>query len=159
MNQQRKIAVFAGSFDPFTNGHKAVLDMALPLFDEVIVAIGHNAEKQGFMTVEQRIEYVKTLYRSNPQVRVAGYTSLTVDFCKQQGAQYLIRGLRNASDFQYEQPIAQTNKEIAGIETVFFVTPPEFSHISSSIVRELLSYGADVSKYVPLKITNKAYFF
>ena len=156
MNQQRKIAVFAGSFDPFTNGHKAVLDMALPLFEEVIVAIGSNSEKRGFMTIEQRIDYVKTLYQSNPQVCVASYTSLTVDFCKQQGAQYLIRGLRNASDFQYEQPIAQTNKQIAGIEPVFFVTPPEFSHISSSIVRELLSYGADVSKLVPLKVTNKS---
>ena len=156
MNQQRKIAVFAGSFDPFTNGHKAVLDMALPLFEEVIVAIGSNSEKRGFMTIELRIDYVKTLYQSNPQVCVASYTSLTVDFCKQQGAQYLILGLGNASDFQYEQPIAQTNKQIAGIETVFFVTPPEFSHISSSIVRELLSYGADVSKLVPLKVTNKS---
>ncbi len=144
-----KIAVFPGSFNPFTIGHKAVLEKALPLFDKIIVAIGYNSEKNTETTIQERKDAIQKIFSGNKKISVASYSTLTVDFCKEQGAQFLIRGLRNESDFSYEQPIAQTNLQLAGIETIFFVTPPEYSHISSSIVRELQSYGADVSKFLP----------
>ncbi|MCQ2605925.1 MAG: pantetheine-phosphate adenylyltransferase [Bacteroidales bacterium] len=144
-----RIAVFPGSFNPFTIGHKAVLEKALPLFDKIIIAIGYNSEKTNSSDIDSRVETISKIFQNNPRICVTTYTTLTVDFCKANGANYIIRGLRNAQDFQYEQPIAQTNLQLAGIETIFFVTPPEFSHISSSIVRELQSYGADVSKFLP----------
>lgn len=144
-----KIAVFPGSFDPFTIGHKAVLDKALPLFDTIIIAIGQNAEKKNSSSLEERISAIKNVYKNNPKIEVLSYDSLTVEFCKTHKAQFIIRGLRNATDFQYEQPIAQTNLQISGIETIFFVTPPEYSHISSSIIRDLMKHGADVSTFLP----------
>jgi len=144
-----RIAVFPGSFNPFTIGHKAVLEKALPLFDKIIIAIGYNSEKQTATSIEERKTAIQKIYNGNNKVVVTSYTTLTVDFCKEQGATFLIRGLRNESDFAYEQPIAQTNLQLAGIETIFFITPPEYSHISSSIVRELQSYGADVTKFLP----------
>lgn len=144
-----RIAVFPGSFNPFTIGHKAILEKALPLFDKIIIAIGYNSDKQTAPSIEERKTAIQKIYNGNNKVVVTSYTTLTVDFCKEQGATFLIRGLRNESDFAYEQPIAQTNLQLAGIETIFFVTPPEYSHISSSIVRELQSYGADVTKFLP----------
>ncbi|MCQ2608710.1 MAG: pantetheine-phosphate adenylyltransferase [Bacteroidales bacterium] len=144
-----RIAVFPGSFNPFTIGHKAILEKALPLFDKIIIAIGYNSDKQTATSIEERKTAIQKIYNGNNKVVVTSYTTLTVDFCKEQGATFLIRGLRNESDFAYEQPIAQTNLQLAGIETIFFVTPPEYSHISSSIVRELQSYGADVTKFLP----------
>lgn len=144
-----RIAVFPGSFNPFTIGHKAILEKALPLFDKIIIAIGYNSDKQTAISIEERKTAIQKIYNGNNKVVVTSYTTLTVDFCKEQGATFLIRGLRNESDFVYEQPIAQTNLQLAGIETIFFVTPPEYSHISSSIVRELQSYGADVTKFLP----------
>lgn len=148
-DMSERIAVFPGSFNPFTIGHKAVLEKALPLFDKIIIAIGYNSEKTNSSGIDSRIETISKIFQNDPRICVTTYTTLTVDFCKANGANYIIRGLRNAQDFQYEQPIAQTNLQLAGIETIFFVTPPEFSHISSSIVRELQSYGADVSKFLP----------
>lgn len=144
-----KIAVFPGSFDPFTIGHKAVVDSALPIFDKIIIAIGVNAEKKNNEKLEKRVQVISDLFADNPKISVETYSTLTVDFCKKNNAQFLVRGLRNTTDFEYEKSIAQTNKQLSGIETVFFVTPPEFEHISSSIVRELISYGADVSQFLP----------
>ncbi len=145
----KKIAVFPGSFDPFTIGHKYVLDSFLPLFDEIVVAVGINSEKKGILTEPERIEIIKKLYQNEPKISIESYSTLTVDFCKSHNAQYIIRGLRNTTDFEYEKSIAQMNKELAGIETLFLMTPPQYEHVSSSIVRELMKYGADVSNYVP----------
>lgn len=149
LKQMKKIAVFPGSFDPFTIGHKYVLDLVLPLFDEIIVAIGVNSEKKTMFTEQERIEKIKNLYQNEPKISVESYSSLTVDFCKSHNAQYIVRGLRNTTDFEYEKSIAQMNKELAGIETLFLMTPPQYEHVSSSIVRELIKYGVDVSTYVP----------
>lgn len=144
-----KIAVFPGSFDPFTVGHKAILDMALPLFDKIIVAVGVNSAKKYCFDTPQRVRAIADMYSGNPKITVETYDSLTVDFCKQRNATVILRGLRNTSDFEYEKTMAQTNRSLAGIETVFLMTPPEYEHISSSIVRELLAYGADASKFLP----------
>ena len=144
-----RIAVFPGSFDPFTIGHKAIVDKALPLFDKIIIAIGVNSEKHGFFTPEKRLSYISDIYKDNPQIEVKIYSSLTVEFCKENNAKFIVRGLRNTTDFQYEKTIAQMNRQMSGIETIFLVTPPEYSHISSSVVRELLTYKADVSEFVP----------
>ena len=147
VNPQR-VAVFPGSFDPFTVGHKAVLDMALPLFDKVIVAIGVNPEKDTHLTtIKDRIEQIEKLYKDNGKVEVFTYSSLTAEFCESFNASFIIRGLRNTIDFEYEKQIAQTNRELTGIETVFFMTPPEYNHISSSMVRELEKHNVDIKKY------------
>ena len=144
-----KIAVFPGSFDPFTVGHKAIIDMALPLFDKIIVAVGVNSAKKYFLDAPQRVRAIADLYAGNPKIAVETYNSLTVDFCKKRNATIILRGLRNTTDFEYEKTMAQTNRALAGIETVFLMTPPEYEHISSSIVRELMAYGADASKFLP----------
>ena len=144
-----RIAVFPGSFDPFTIGHKAILDSAIPLFDKIYIAIGCNSSKKRFFTLEKSIAGISALYKGNVKIVIETYDTLTIDFCKKVGANFILRGLRNVADFEYEQTIAQTNKQLSGIETVFIVTPPELSNVSSSIVRELLSYGADVSRYLP----------
>ncbi|MBO7125460.1 MAG: pantetheine-phosphate adenylyltransferase [Bacteroidales bacterium] len=144
-----RIAVFPGSFDPFTIGHKVILDSALPLFDKIYIAIGCNSNKKSFFTLEKRIADISALYKGNEKIVIETYDTLTIDFCKKVGTNFILRGLRNVADFEYEQTIAQTNKQLSGIETVFIVTPPELSNVSSSIVRELLSYGADVSRYLP----------
>ena len=144
-----RIAVFPGSFDPFTIGHKAIVDKALPLFDKIIIAIGVNSEKNGFFTPEKRLNYISDIYKDNPRIEVKTYSSLTVEFCKENNAKFIVRGLRNTTDFQYEKTIAQMNRQMSGIETIFLVTPPECGHISSSVVRELLTYKADVSEFVP----------
>ncbi|MBO7055594.1 MAG: pantetheine-phosphate adenylyltransferase [Bacteroidales bacterium] len=144
-----RIAVFPGSFDPFTIGHKAILDSALPLFDKVYIAIGCNSSKKSFFTLEKRIADISAMYKGNEKIAIETYDTLTIDFCKKVHANFILRGLRNVADFEYEQTIAQTNKQLSGIETVFIATPPELSNVSSSIVRELLSYGADASRYLP----------
>ncbi|HOS83402.1 MAG TPA: pantetheine-phosphate adenylyltransferase [Bacteroidales bacterium] len=153
MEHTKRVAVFPGSFDPFTIGHKAILDMALPLFDTVIVAIGINSEKRDFFPIEKRISHIKEIYANNSKVEVETYTSLTIDFCKQKQAMFILRGLRNTTDFQFEKSIAQMNRQLSPhIETVFLVTPPEYGHVTSTIVRELIRYGADISNYIPGKI-------
>jgi pantetheine-phosphate adenylyltransferase len=150
MEITKRIAVFPGSFDPFTIGHKAILDMALPLFDSIIVAIGSNSDKKDFFPIENRINHISSIYANNTKVQIDTYTSLTIDFCKTKGALFILRGLRNTTDFQFEKSIAQMNRQLSpNIETVFLVTPPEFGHVSSTIVRELIRYGADISHYIP----------
>jgi pantetheine-phosphate adenylyltransferase len=124
--------------------------MALPLFDTIIVAIGVNSEKKDFFPIEKRINHILSIYTNNPKIQVETYTSLTIDFCKLKNAMFILRGLRNTTDFQFEKSIAQMNRQLSpNIETVFLVTPPEYGHVSSTIVRELIRYGADISKYIP----------
>lgn len=148
-----RIAVFPGSFDPITKGHADIVNRAAPLFDEVIVAIGVNATKKYAFSLEQRVDWIKKTFANNPAVRVETYQGLTVNFCKEQGATHLIRGLRDAADFQFEKGIAQMNRALAdNIDTLFLVTTPEFAAISSSIVRDIYRNGGDVRKFVPQEI-------
>jgi pantetheine-phosphate adenylyltransferase len=144
-----KIAIFPGTFDPFTIGHLSLVDRALQLVDEIIIAIGINPNKKSFFSIEQRLETISQLFAKNPKVSVQSYDCLTIDFAKTVGAQFILRGIRSVSDFEYEKNIADVNRKVSGIETFVLFTEPEYTHISSSIVRELLSYGKDVSDFVP----------
>lgn len=144
-----KKAIFPGSFDPFTLGHHSIVKRALTFMDEVIIGIGINESKQGMLDVEKRLEGIKKLYADEPRVKVCAYTGLTVDFAHEQEAKVIIRGIRTVKDFEYEEGIADINRKLSGIETVFLFTEPEYSAISSSIVRELLHYGKDVSAFLP----------
>lgn len=143
-----KRAVFPGSFDPFTKGHESVVLKASVLFDEVIIAIGINTNKSYAFDLEKRIDQIKSIYANNPKVRVESFSGLTVDFCEQVQAAYLVRGLRDTKDFEYEKAIAQMNLTIKGIETVFFMTDSNYAAVSSSIVRELYKNQYDVSPFV-----------
>jgi len=146
----QKIAVFPGSFDPFTKGHENVISRALPLFDKIIIAIGHNSEKKSFFTLDQRLKMIGKLYQDEPRVVLDYYEGLTVDYCKKAGAQYLLRGLRTAADFEYERAIAQINRKMnPGVETVFILAVPEFTPVNSTIIREILKYGGDASQFLP----------
>lgn len=146
-----KKALFAGSFDPFTRGHQSIVDRTLAIADEVVVAIGCNANKRTMLTLEQRIEAIEQLYAGEPRVKVMAYDGLTTDFAASVDATFLVRGVRNIADFEFEKNIADVNRKLAGIETVLLVTESEYSHISSSIVRELMNYGRDVSDFMPQK--------
>lgn len=148
-----KIAVFAGSFCPFTKGHEEIVSKALPLFDRIIIAIGHNYNKRDVFSVEERMGWIQSLYSAIPTVEVRSYTGLTVDFCRKVGARYLVRGLRNPLDFMQEQELAKVNRQLnADVETVFLLSSPEWEIVSSSLVRELWSHGADYSPYVSYKL-------
>ncbi len=152
----KKIAVFAGSFDPITTGHEDVVRRALPLFDEVIIAIGINSEKKYMFTLEKRVESIKYTFKDVSNVRVETYNGLTIDFCRKMNAGYLLRGLRNPADFEFEKAIAQMNKAMApGIETVFIITAPEFSAVSSTIVRDIIRHNGDATPFVPKGIQLK----
>lgn len=145
-----RIAVFPGSFDPITKGHENIVKRALPLFDEIIVAVGINSSKNYLYPLDQRLSWIKATFNFEPKVSVATYEGLTVRFCLEKQAGYIIRGLRNAGDFQFEKGIAQMNREmVSGIETVFLVSTPELSAINSTIVRDIIRNGGDVSKFVP----------
>ena len=149
----RKKAVFPGSFAPFTIGHKSIIDRALSLFDKIIIAIGVNSDKKQSFSMEDRIKWIKDIYIDNPKVIVKDYEGLTVDFCKKENAKYIIRGIRNVEDFNFEQNIAQMNYNLNNeIETIFLVSAPEFSHISSTIVRDIIKNNGDVSKFIPNNI-------
>ena len=149
----KKIAVFPGSFDPFTVGHKSIVERALDMFDEIIIAIGVNSEKSGFFPIEKRIDWIKQTFNNGNKISVVTYQGLTVDFCKKNSANYILRGLRTAEDFEYERAIAQMNKKmLPEAETVFLLTSPEHTPISSTIVREIYRHGGDISKFVPYRI-------
>jgi pantetheine-phosphate adenylyltransferase len=154
----KKIAVFPGSFDPFTIGHEAIVRRALSLFDEIIIAVGANALKKSFYTLETRKEMIAKVFRNEPRVKVDHYEGLTVDYCRNKGAGFVLRGLRTAADFEFERAIGQVNKSIApGIESVFLLTVPEHSFINSTIVRDIIRSGGDASKFVPSAINLKEY--
>ena len=147
----KKIAVFPGSFDPFTIGHESIVEKALTLFDLIYLAIGKNNDKKNFLySVEERVIQISHLYKKNPKILVISYTGLTVDLCKSKKANFIIRGLRNSNDFIYENEISKTNKELnKNINTIYFDTDIYASHISSSIVRDIVKNGGDASKYLP----------
>lgn len=145
-----KIAVFPGSFDPITVGHQSIIKRACLVFDKIIVAIGENAEKKSYFDIDQRLEWIEKVFASEPKVTVARYSGLTVDFCKEVNARFILRGLRTSADFEFERSIGQVNKKLyPDIETVFLLTAPEHSSINSSIVRDILSNGGDASQFVP----------
>ena len=144
-----KRAVFPGSFDPITLGHKDIVERGATIFDEVIVGIGNNSEKNYIFSLDQREQFVEECFRDNPKVRVMVYDGLTIDFCKSVGADYLLRGVRNHGDFEFEKAIARTNRELSKIETVFLLTSIQTSFISSSIVREIIRNNGDYKRFVP----------
>lgn len=147
--ERMRIALFPGTFDPFTIGHQSLVERGLALVDEIVIAIGVNDQKHTYFPLEKRLEAIRDLYQDEPRVRVAAYDTLTVDFAKEQGAEFILRGIRTVHDFEYEKSIADVNRMLTGIETFILFTQPEHTHISSSIVRELLRYGKDVSRFVP----------
>ena len=144
----KKIGLFPGSFDPFTKGHEAVVLKSLQIFDEIIIGVGINSTKQYMFSTEKRIEHIKTLFEDKPNIRVAQFQCLTVDFCKKIGANNIIRGLRDSKDFQYEKSIAHMNFDISGIDTVFFLTEQKYSAINSSIIREIHKNGGPIDSFV-----------
>ena len=148
-----KIAVFPGSFDPFTKGHENVISRALPLFDKLFIAIWHNSEKRSFFTLDQRIKMIGNFYQDEPKIVMDYYEGLTVDYCKRVGAQYLLRGLRTSADFEFERSIAQINRKMnPELETIFILAAPEFAPVNSTIIREILRYGGDASQFLPDKM-------
>ncbi|MCJ7449397.1 MAG: pantetheine-phosphate adenylyltransferase [Bacteroidales bacterium] len=154
----KKIAVFPGSFDPFTIGHEAIVIRALNLFDEIIIAVGANALKKNYYSLDTRKEMIAKVFRNEPKVRIDHYEGLTVDYCKRNGAKYLLRGLRTAADFEFERAIAQVNRAMASdVESVFLLTIPEHTPINSTIVRDIIRSGGDASQFVPAAINLKDY--
>lgn len=149
-----KVAIFPGSFDPFTIGHEEIVRRGLSMFDRIVVAVGVNAVKRGFLDIDTRLAVIKKVFRGNERVEVVSYSGLTVDFCEKLGARFIIRGLRTAADFEYERAVGQINKAMApSIETVFLLTSPERTFISSTIVRDVILNGGDASKFLPTNVT------
>ena len=144
-----KTALFPGSFDPFTIGHHDIVVRGLQLFDEIVIAIGRNAQKPGHSSPEERLQAIQQVYADHPRVRAYIYEGLTIDFAQQVGASCILRGVRSVQDFEYERQIADANKQLSGIDTVLLYTRPEYAHISSSLVRELKSYNKDITDYLP----------
>ena len=148
-DKECRVALFPGSFDPFTRGHESIVRRALPLFDRFIIAIGVNSDKRSFMTMEQRKAWIENVFKDDPRVDVIAYSGLTIEAAHDVGAQFIVRGVRLIQDFENEKHLAEVNRDLSGIETILLYTLPEYSHISSSIVRELARYGQDVSRYLP----------
>lgn len=152
----KKIAVFPGSFDPITLGHVSIIKKALPLFDEIIVAIGINAEKTHMFTIDQRKSWIEASFHGNKKVKVDTYQGLTVDYCREKGAGFLLRGLRTAADFEFERGIGQINRRLnPDVDTVFFLTEANLTPITSSIVRDVIRHGGDISGLVPEAVQLK----
>ena len=147
-----KIALFPGSFDPFTKGHLDIVNRSLKLFHKVVIAIGNNSSKNRFFDISKTKEAIEKYFQDNSQVEVLIYNELTAEIAKKKNAQYLVRGLRNTSDFEYENSISQINRYLNhNLETVFLITSNQFSHINSSIIREIKKYGGDISTFIPFK--------
>lgn len=144
-----KRAIFPGTFDPFTIGHYSVVKRALTFMDEIIIGIGVNEKKRTYFPTEKRVRMIEKLYAGNPRVKVEAYDGLTVDFARMRDARFIIRGIRTVHDFEYEETIADINRKLSGVETILLFTEPELTAISSTIVRELLHYGKDVTPFLP----------
>ena len=147
-----KKAVFPGSFDPLTLGHCDIINKSLDLFDEIIIAIGENSDKKNMFSMDERKKFIHNEFKNQKKLKILSYDGLTVNFCKKVDANFIVRGLRNPADFEFEKTIAQTNKKLTGIETVFFLTSPETAYISSSIVREIINNKGDYTKLVPSSV-------
>lgn len=150
-----KIAIFPGSFDPFTIGHADIVRRGLQLFDRIVIAVGYNAQKTSATDVEDRVAAIERVYADEPRIKVVAYNDLTVDLAQREGAHFLLRGVRSVKDFEYERDMAAVNAEIppareaGGVETVLLIADPRYAHISSSVVRELQAYGRDITPYLP----------
>ncbi len=145
-----RLAVFPGTFDPFTIGHESIVKRALPLFDKIIIAIGENINKESFFSLEKRLEWMHEVFENELCVEIQTYKGLTINFCKKIGASYLIRGLRTSADFEYERAIGQVNKSLGQeVESIFLLTNPEYSFINSSIIRDIIRNGGDATKFLP----------
>ena len=149
----KKIAVFPGSFSPFTKGHQSIVNRALPLFDEIVISVGINSSKNDYFSINEKVQWVKNVFSKEKKVKVTMYEGLTIDHCIKVNAGYILRGLRNSHDFKYEKGIALMNHSMQNnIETVFFITEAKYSHISSTLVRDIIKNGGDVSQFIPEEI-------
>jgi len=148
-------AIFPGSFDPITLGHVDIINRALPLFDEIVIAIGINAEKKYMFSLEERVNFIKENYKHEAKIKVMTYTGLTTDFCIKIDVDFILRGLRNPADFEFEKAIAQTNRKLSTIETVFLLTSADTAFISSSIVRDIIRNGGNINGFVPECVIKK----
>ncbi len=145
-----RIAIFPGSFDPITCGHEDIINRAVPLFDKIIVSIGRNEDKKNYFTIDQRLGFLKTVFAGNIKIEIDTYEGLTVDYCRKVGANYILRGLRTSADFEFERSIGQVNKKLyPEIETIFLLTHPEYTSLNSSVVRDILRHGGNVSQFIP----------
>ena len=151
MNCELKKAVFPGSFDPFTVGHDAIVRRALPLFDKIIIGVGVNVRKNYLYSADKRVEDIARIYAGEPKIEVKAYSDLLVDFAKREGARFIIKGVRSVKDFEYEREQADINLRIGGLETLLLYSEPQYQSVSSSMVRELLHFGRDVSEFIPIK--------
>lgn len=153
----KRIAIFPGSFDPFTNGHYDIVKRGIGLFDEIIIAIGNNSQKKRYLPVAEMITIIEGLFENEKTVSARSYKGLTAEFARTVGAGFLLRGLRNTTDFEYENTIAQANRHVnKDLETVFLITAPHLAAISSSIIREIHSYGGNVDDFIPFRISPPA---
>ena len=146
-----KTAIFPGSFDPFTVGHANLVERALPMFDRIVIGVGINDNKRTLYTNEERVRNIQEIYANEPRVKVVAYDDLTVDLAKREEATFILRGIRSVKDFEYERDIAAMNERLSGVETVLLFTEPQYMSISSSVVRELLRFGKDVTEFLPKK--------
>ena len=146
-----KTAIFPGTFDPFTVGHASIVERGLPLFDRIVIGVGVNDNKRTLYTNEERVRNIQEIYANEPRIKVVAYDDLTVDLAKREGAEFILRGIRSVKDFEYERDIAAMNERLSGVETVLLFTEPQYMSISSSVVRELLRFGKDVTEFLPKK--------
>ena len=151
----KKVAIFPGSFDPITVGHEAIVKRGLSLFDEIIVAVGYNSNKSTYFSLSTRMAMIEKVFEDEPSITVRGYDGLTVQFALDAGARFILRGIRTSADFEYERAIAQVNKIMTGIESVFLLTTPEQTPVNSTIVRDILRHDGDASMFLPKKINIK----
>ncbi|MCQ2229390.1 MAG: pantetheine-phosphate adenylyltransferase [Bacteroidales bacterium] len=147
-------AIFPGAFDPFTIGHENIVIRGLDLFDEIVVAVGINSEKNCLFTIPERLEHIRRVFADHENVSVDTYSGLTVDFAKEVGASHILRGIRTSADFEYERAIAQVNKQMSGIDTAFLLTTPEHTPVNSTIVRDILRHNGDASMFLPEKLRS-----
>ena len=151
MNCELKTAIFTGSFDPFTIGHDDIVRRALPLFDRIVIGVGVNVRKTYLYNADKRVADIAALYAGEPRVEVKAFSDLTVDFARREGAQYIIKGVRSLKDFEYEREQADINRQLSGVDTILLYADPRHASVSSSMVRELLHFGRDVSEFLPRK--------